>query len=278
MVTVDHNKNIQRIVDRSLADVNIFDNGKTLGKLRSVQSGDPENNSPQEESMPYMYVTTPQDLQETSPEIGMSIPNNVKSVTIEYNLVVVADSDEDTAHSQDQLYNLIRDIRQMTEDDPLFSDPNDPGEDTIFTRSVVSDVSWSEQTRGQLSTIITITLLATIGELFTIEIPGITDPITLISKPIDNDIDTIEDIIDDTVIRKDTAVVKSIRRIFAEFETSLTIKSTLRSIKQSRESNSYTINSPSGAEVITAYLTDLSSSTGFSDMETTVIQLDVVNP
>ena len=279
MVLVNHNKNIQRIIDRIQDDSSLFDNGKTTGLLRAVSFGDPSNNLPQSQNqIPYAYVTTASDLQETSPEIGVSIPNNVKSVSVEYQIVIVAQSHARSTTSQKQLYDLVKNMRTMTESDPVFSDPSSPGTDPVFVRSIISSVNWNEQTRGQLITIITMTLIATIGALFFLEIPGIGNPIPLISKPVDRDTDSIEDILDDTLIRKDTAPIKSIRSIFTEFETSSTILSTLRTIKLSRESNSYTITSPSGVEVIVAYLIEIESSTGFSDMETTVIQLEVVNP
>lgn len=278
MVVVDHNKNIQRIIDRILADSNLFDSGVTVGLLRSVEFGDPPNKISQAKSMPYAYVTTASDLQETSPEIGVSIPDNVRSVTVEYQIVVIAQARDRQVNSQKQLYDLIKNMRTMTENEPTFSDPASPGTDQIFIRSIVNNVNWEEQTRGQLVTVITMTLLATIGALFFLTVPGITDPIPLISKPLDRDIDNIEDILDDTLILKDTAVIKSKRTILAEFESTGTITSTLRTIKDTRESDSFTITSPTGVEVITAYVTQLSSSTGFSDMETSTIQLDVVNP
>lgn len=279
MVIVNHNKNIQRIIDRILDDSNLFDSGITKGLLRSVNFGDPPNNVYQaEKEIPLAYVTTASDLQETSSEIGVSLPNNVKSVTVEYQIVIVAQSREKQSLSQKQLYSLVQNMRTMTENDPTFSDPANPGTDTIFIRSIISNVKWDEKTRGQLVTVITMTLLATIGVLFLLKIPNITDPIPLISKPIDRDTDSIEDIIDDTLIRKDVAPIKSIRTIFAEFETSSSVLSQLRTIKESRESNSYTITSPTGDEIVTAYLSEIASSTGFSDMETSVIQLDVINP
>jgi hypothetical protein len=279
MVEINHNKNIQRIIDRISDDSNLFDSGKTTGLLRAVSFGDPSDNLPQAQNqIPYAYVTTASDMQETSPEIGVSIPDNVKSVTVEYQISIIAQSRARTTTSQKQLYDLVKNMRAMTESDPTFTDPASPGTDPVFVRSIISSVNWDEQTRGQLITIITMTLIATIGALFFLEIPGIGDPIPLISKPIDRDTDSIEDILDDTLIRKDTAPITSIRSIFAEFETSSAILSTLRSIKLSRASDSYTITSPTGAEVITAYLTEIESSTGFSTMETTVIQLEVVTP
>jgi len=279
MVVIDHNKNIQRIINRIKNDSNLFDDGVTLGFLRSVNFGDPANNVKQaEKQIPYAYVTTASDLQENSPEIGVSIPNNVKSVTVEYQLVVIAQARDKQVNSQKQLYSLIKNMRTMTESDPLFSDPDNPGDDPIFIRSILNNVSWEEQTRGQLITVITMTLLATIGALFFLSIPGITDPIPLISKPVDRDIDSIEDILDDTLTLKDTAPIKSKRTILAEFESTSTVTSTLRTIKDNRESDSFTITSPTGVEIVTAYVTQLASSTGFSDMETSIIQLDVINP
>jgi len=90
LVLVDHNKNLQRITDRMLSDSNLFDNGETVGLLRSVKFGDPPNKIVQAEHIPLAYVTTPSDLQESSPQIGVSTPNNVKSVTVEYKIIVVA--------------------------------------------------------------------------------------------------------------------------------------------------------------------------------------------
>lgn len=279
MVVVNHNKNIQRIINRIKNDSNLFDDGATVGLLRSVNFGDPANNVKQaEKQIPYAYVTTSSDLQENSPEIGVSVSDNVKSVTVEYQIVVIAQARDKQVNSQKQLYELIKNMRAMTESDPLFSDPNNQGVDPIFIRSIVSNVNWEEQTRGQLITVITMTLLATIGALFFLTIPGITDPIPLISKPVDRDIDNVEDILDDTLILRDTAVIKSKRTILAEFESTSTITSTLRTIKDNRESDSFTITSPTGVEIVTAYVTQLASSTGFSDMETSIIQLDVVNP
>ena len=249
MVVVDHIKNIQRIIDRIISDSTLFDSGETIGLLRSVEFGDPPNNVDSSRPMPYAYVTTASDLQETSPEIGVSVPDNVLSVTVEYQIVVVAHAKDRQVNSQKQLYDLIKNVRTMTESDPLFSDPTSSGDDPIFIRSIVNNVNWEEQTRGQLVTVITTTLLATIGALFFLSVPGITDPIPLISKPLDRDIDSIEDILDDTIILKDTAPIKSKRTITAEFESTSTITSKLREIKDSRASDSFTLTSPTGDEL-----------------------------
>jgi len=53
MVLVDHVKNITRIVNVIKADSSVFDNGATVGKLRSVEFGDPSNKVVQAKPMPY---------------------------------------------------------------------------------------------------------------------------------------------------------------------------------------------------------------------------------
>lgn len=278
MPIIDHNINIQRIIDVILADTTLFDSGKTIGLLRAVNFGDPSENIPQaEKQMPYAYITTSSDLQETSPQIGVSNTDNVKSVTVQYKIVIVAQAKDRQVNSQKQLYELVKNMRTLTELNPTFLKPVS-NDDPVFVRSIISDVNWDEQSRGNLVTVISMTLLATIGALFFLTVPGITDPIPLISKPIDRDIDSVEDILDDGLILKDTAVIKSKRTISTEFESTAAITSALRTIKDSRSSDSFTITSPTGNEIVTAYVTQLESSTGFSDMETSVIQLDVVNP
>lgn len=279
MVLINHNKNINRIISVIENDPNSFDpENSDDDKLRVVAFGDPPNGVYQNFEMPCAYITTATDLQESTPQIGVSISNNVKSVTVEYQIIVVSHNRESQANSQKQLYDLIKNIRALTEADPLFSDPQNSGTDPIFIRSIISNVRWVEKQKDQLVTVITMTLLATIGALFFLIVPGISNPIPLISKPVDRDTDSVEDILDDTLTLKDTAVIKSKRTITAEFESTTEITLALRTIKDGRESNSFTIKSPTGDEIITSYVTQLASSTGFSNMETSIIQLEVINP
>jgi len=59
MVTIDNTKNIQRIIDVIKADPLVFDNGETIGKLREVNFGDPDNNDKNAITQkPAVYVST----------------------------------------------------------------------------------------------------------------------------------------------------------------------------------------------------------------------------
>ena len=95
MVTVDNIKNIQRIIDVLKADDIIFDNGETEGKLRLVEFGDPSNITKETNQMPYVYVTTSNNIQATSYPFGSTIPNNIHQTSVQYEIVLVA-------HARDQ--------------------------------------------------------------------------------------------------------------------------------------------------------------------------------
>lgn len=280
MPVVDHIFNLQRIVDVINSNPNILSQNKTDFLLRSVQFGNPQQmvyNKPEVNGMPYCYVTTASNLQETSPQTGVSTPDNVKSVTVEYSIVIVADMNGRQVTAEKKLYNLLTLMRSLIEANPTFLKPVS-NDEPIFVRSIISNVSWEEKTKGTPIQIVTMTLLATIGALFFLKVPGITNPIPLISKPVDRDTDSVEDILDDTLILRSEAVTKSKRSIFAEFETSSSILSAFRNIKLGGTSDSFTIQKPSGDETIDAFVVNIESSQGFSDMETTIVQMDVINP
>jgi len=182
MAVVDHNVNIQKIINNMLLDPVLFDSGDTKGKLRSVEFGDPPNKIDSSRSMPYAYITTDDSIQETSYDFGTANVDSLGSVTTRYKITVIAQTTDRTENSQKQLYNLIRDVRSFFEANPRQFDIDDPPNNPIFARSVINKVSWKSETRGKLVTIISFILKATIGDLITATFPGIGDVI-LLSKP-----------------------------------------------------------------------------------------------
>ena len=67
MVIIDHNKNIQRIIDLIKKDTAVFDDGVTAGLLREVNFGDPNNNIKNSiQQKPAVYVTTRNSIQQSS--------------------------------------------------------------------------------------------------------------------------------------------------------------------------------------------------------------------
>lgn len=183
MVIIDHNKNIQRIIDVIKNDTVIFDNGETVGKLREVNFGNPNNNDKQSiKQKPAVYVTTNDNIQSTRYNFGYSIPDNRSQITVQYNIVLLAVSKAKTESSQKQLYSLMKNLEVLFESNPLFTDPANPGTDPVFSRSVVNQIPWDKENKGQLVTSITYVLTATVGVAFLANFPGIGDVI-LLSKP-----------------------------------------------------------------------------------------------
>ena len=183
MVIVDNVKNIQRIIDRIKADTDLFDSGATVGKVREVIFGDPDNNQKIAiKQKPAIYVTTKDSIQNSRYNFGYVTADNQAQVSVEYELVIVASSKVRTAESQKQLYDILKNLSEMIIGDPRFSDPASPGTDFVFSRSVVNGVKWDSSSKGKLITSVSVTLLATIGAAFTANFPTIGDVI-LLSKP-----------------------------------------------------------------------------------------------
>jgi hypothetical protein len=186
VLVVDHVKNIQRIIDRIKNTSSLFDNGITEGKLREVNFGDPNNNDKLSiKQKPALYVTTKNNIQGTRYSFGYQNNNNQSQVTVLYELVLLAVSKNKTEQSQKQIYELVKNIREFINNDPLFLIPSNmpnPGTDPIFSRCVINDAVWDSERKGRLVTSISFTLLATIGISFLANFPGIGD-VTLLSKP-----------------------------------------------------------------------------------------------
>lgn len=184
MVVTDHKKNIQRIIVRIEAFVPLFDKGVTVGKLRKVIFGDLEAEAIKSEVMqPYAFVTTRNQTQATRYNFGVTDGASQTQLTVDYEISIVASSKFRSTEAQKLLYDLIKEMRNMVAADTLFTDPASPGTDPIFSRSIISEIPWDPNTKGQLITAATLVLHATIGKAFELDITGITGRLALLSKP-----------------------------------------------------------------------------------------------
>ena len=172
IVIVEHNKNIQRIIDVIKDDPLLFDNGVTVGLLREVIFGDPNNNIKNAiKQKPAVYVTTRNSTQLTSYPFGVANSGNVNWLTVQYDVVLLAVSKEKTQKSQQQLYSLMTNLRNALNNNPLFTNPTS-GLDPLFSRSIINEVPYDPKSRGQLITSVTFSIIATIGEGLSLTIPG----------------------------------------------------------------------------------------------------------
>jgi len=274
MVTVDHSKNIQRIIDVIKSDSSVFDNGETLGLLREVNFGDPNNNEKLSiKQKPAVYVTTRDSIQTTRYNFGTGVPNNQNQVTVEYEIVLLAVSKENTERSQKQLYSIMTNLENLLDNDPTFTDPTNPGTDPIFTRSIVNQIPWDRQSKGQLITSISYILSATIGANFSIDFPGIGNVI-LLSKP-----NAPEGVIfSENRLQADPNRVITpngdFGACFAEYESTPELDEAFRNKFGTQET--ITINSGSSSRDVQIIYIEINPTAQFDEIERTILHMEIV--
>lgn len=281
MVIVDHNKNIQRIIDVIKDDDSIFDNGETVGKLRAVKFGNPNNKVKESFApMPYVYITTKESIQRSSYPYGVTTNNNIPQVTVEYKISVVTSSKIKTQESEKLAYNLLKDLRTTLTADPTFKTTDVTPVDPIFTRSVLNQVPWEQDTIGQLVTTIDFILLATIGSIGTIIISSVNDgdSIEIISEAPDTDVEGFAPQFDTALIIQGYAPTGSQRSKSIEIDHINSITEELRTLKLSRRPFSLTTTDIDGTTTVhNAILSQLTSNIARIDnIKTDLLQFLII--
>lgn len=274
MVTVDHNKNIQRIIDVITNDSSVFDSGVTIGKLREVNFGDPDGNKKLTiKQKPAVYVTTRNSIQRSSYPYGITDNDTISTKTVEYEIVLLAVSKEKTELSQKQLYTLITNLRNTLESDPKYSDPLSPGTDEIFTRSIINEVPWDNKTKGKLITSISFILIATIGQTSLINIPGFGD-LSLISDTGDEGRNSTElyNDVGNTKITKGANVGSR----FFEYEYDTPTYEAIETLIFDDNELALTLKYPGGDRTYNAKLVFQRDSVRFDGIRTVILQADKV--
>lgn len=265
---------MQRIIDVIKDDSAVFDGGVTLGLLREVNFGDPNNNDKNSiKQKPAVYVTTNDNIQSTKYNFGYSTPNNRSQVTVQYNLVLLAVSKEKTEKSQKQLYSLMKNLELLFEGNPTFTDPQDPGEDPIFSRSVVNQIPWDKESKGQLITSITYVLTATIGTAYSANFPGIGDVI-LLSKP-----NAIEGIVfsddkEQTFPNRVLTENGDFGSIDVEYESTVALDDSFRAKFAVEED--ITITTASGDKVYHIKYISINPTAQFDSIERTILHMEII--
>lgn len=282
MVIVNHDFNLQRIVDVIKSNPNIISQNNTDGLLRSVQYGNPPKNdntkniTSQHFPMPYAYVTTSDSLQKTSYPYGVS-SSVIPQVTVEYKIVIVSNSKNKQVNAEKKLYNLLTLMRGTLSADPLFSDPTNPGDDPIFTRSIINSSQWDSATKGTPVQIIEFTLTATIGVEQGITIPGI-GFLPIIGITPDTDTENYIAHYNTKKILKGYAPLGSLRTIAILIIYDKVTIDSIRALKQSRDELVVTFTDIDGTTddlkvVISNINTNMSN---VDEIKTTSIQFNII--
>lgn len=280
MVTVDHNKNINRIISRIKADSNSFD-PSTVGKLRDVVFGNPNNRVKESfASMPYVSITTKEATQKTSYPYGITLGNDIPQVTVEYKISLVVASKEKTQKSEALLYTLLQNLRTTLTADPSFRLLTPTPIDPIFTRSILNQVPWNPESIGQLVTSIEFILLATIGSIGTIKMATVNGdiPIQIISEAPDNEVEGYAPQFNTELLLKGYAPTGSQRSKSIEIDHIESITDELRTLKRLRKPFSLTTTDINGSITVqNAIISQLTSNIARIDsIKTDLIQFLII--
>lgn len=274
IVVVDHIANIERIIDVIKDDSNVFDNGATPGLLREVNFGDPNNNNKNSiKQKPAVYVTTNDNIQSTRYNFGYSIPNNRNQVTVQYNIVLLAVSKGKTLKSQQQLYSLMKNLELLFESNPRFTDPANPGTDPVFSRSIVNQVPWDKENKGQLVTSITYVLTATIGIAYSANFPTIGDVI-LLSKPNAPEGIVFSDDREQTFPNRVLTENGDFGSLDVEYESTVALDDSFRAKFGVEED--ITISTASGNKVYHIKYISINPTAQFDSIERTILHMEII--
>lgn len=218
-------------------------------------------------------MSTKLDIQQTSYPYGVESSGNVNSKTIQYEVTVLARSKEDTERSQKQLYDLLKNLRTTLESDPKFSDPDSPGTDPIFTRSIINQSSWDDKTVGHLITSVSFILLATIGETSILNIPGIGD-ISLLSDTGDEGRTSTNRHNDEGNTKVSKGANVGVR--FFEYEYNTTLYESIESLIEADDEHALTIKYDSGDRTYDAKLVFQRDTKRFDGIHTVILQADKI--
>lgn len=273
MVIVDHNTNIDTIISTIKADPIVFDEGKTTGKLREVKYGNPENRKEEANALlPYAYVTTKESIQRSTYPYGVTANNDIPQVTVEYKISVVARSKARSSIAERSLYTLLKNLRTTLSTDSSFGG--------IFTRSVLNQVPWEQDTIGKLIQTVDFMLLATIGSIGTITIPGVGggNPIQIISESPDSEIEAYSPQLNDQLLVKGFAPTGSIRSKTIEIDHIHSVTESLRTLKRTRKPFVLTTTDIGGQSTVhNALLSNLTSNIARIDnIKTDLIQFLII--
>lgn len=234
MVVVDHKANINRIISVIKNDSNSFD-PDTVGKFRAVVFGNPAKRKEESFStIPYVYVTTKESIQKSTYPYGLTALNTLPQVTVEYKIVAVVKSWK-TSEAETAMYDLLKNLRATLEADRSFKDPV-ANDDPKFTRSVLNQVPWEQDTIGNLIISIDFVLSATIGSIGTIKMTGVNDdnPIEIIAEAPDTEVEGYSPQLNDQLLVKGYAPTGSARTKSIEIDHINAITEELRTLKRTR--------------------------------------------
>lgn len=282
MASPDYKGDIERIIAILKNNTAIFDTANPDGKLNEIYFGE-DNHQVHDSNPPYALVTTPQRPFLTKDSFGIGEGSTDPQISVQYVIKVFTHHGGDPKEAEKQLYDFIKEIVTTLKANPRLKDPlEDPvgppvvPADPKCIRSFIVDVVPLSDKRGQEVQGAEILIQCQIGSQYTLDIAGFTG-IPLISKPIEREVETTENIYDTARIRKNVSSITETHSFFAEMEYIEAHVAALRTQKRNRATISATLTRPSGATVYSGKLTEISNGASFDQLETVTIRFEVIH-
>lgn len=114
-----------------------------------------------------------------------------------------------------------------------------------------------------------------IGAKMLLTIGSLTD-MQLFSKPIEREVEGVEDVYDDTRTRKRVAPIGDTQSFFGEFEWTQARMNTLRTLKASHTKIACILKRDGVPENFNGFLIEMSHGSGYSEEETIVVRIEIV--
>ena len=267
MTSIDFAGDIDRIIA-------ILRNDTTLNDtIREIKFGESDYLK-YDEPAPYILVTAPNSPFKTRDSFGIGEGSTDPQHTAQYLIKIIADSNN-AENAERELYGYIKQVTDILKANSRLKDP-DTDDDPKCIRSFIFDVPLDTSKRGQEILVATIGIQCQVGSEFTLDIAGFTG-IPLISKPIEREIESVENIYDTSRVRKGVSPISETHSFFAEIEHIEAQVSALRAQKRNRSVISTTLNRPSGSTAYSGKLIEISNGASFDQLETVTIRFEVIH-
>ena len=267
MTSIDFEGDINRILSILEANASLSDviRGFKFGEADNLKYDDPG---------PYILVTTPSNPFRTRESFGMGDGSIDLQHSVQYVIKIITDV-SDSENSERELYSLVKLVTDTLLANPRLKNPVTNDDPKCF-RSFIFDIPIDSSKRGQELQIASIGIQCQVGTEFTIDMLGF-EGIALLSKPVEREVQTFENIYDTQRIRKLTSPITETHTFFAEIEYVENVVSALRTQKRARNQISITLNRNDTPTVMNGKIVEVLNGAIFDQLETATFRFEVIH-
>ena len=243
------------------------------GKIREFRLGE----LPKEEfgnNFPLCYVTTSTSPFSTGDRTGISVPNSDVQSTIQFEINLVVSRQSKASDVKVDLLNLTDDAINIIWANPRLV--NSEGNDPKVVRSTILSVNELARLRGGLIQVATIAVQAQVGSQITLQIPDITETIPVLNIPISREFVNYAPHISTSGGLSGYAATAKANVAYYEIEDTGTIYTQLKTIRDSFQKKTFTVNNGPRSYTVTGYLSAISRGQNYDQIPTLLLQFETL--